>query len=108
MSSKVAAAAPASPARALALRIAFGMLIGFLLSGMFRLDFFFLPSLLAVQMLASLRRPPSLAQGAVVFFLISLLAIITLVVSSAFSRQLLIYVTLTGLILFLGFMLDSA
>lgn len=108
MSSEVAVAAPASPARALALRIAFGMVLGFVLSGVFRLDFFFLPSLLAVQMLASMGRPPSLAQSAVVLFLISLLAVITLVVSSAFTRQPVIYVTLTGLILFFGFLLDSA
>src|SRR5262245_29643909 len=108
MSSDVAAAALDSPARALALRIAFGMLLGFVLSGVFRLDFFFLPSLLAVQMLASMGRPPSLAQGAAVFFLISLLAVVALVVSSAFTRQPLIYVTLTGLILFFGFLLDSA
>src|SRR5690349_611762 len=87
MSSEVAVAAPASPARALALRIAFGMVLGFVLSGVFRLDFFFLPSLLAVQMLATMGRPPSLAQGAVVLFLISLLAVITLVVSSAFTRH---------------------
>jgi hypothetical protein len=59
-------------------------------------------------MLASMARPPNLAQGAVVLFLISLLAVITLVVSGAFARQPLIYVTLTGLILFFGFLLDSA
>ena len=44
----VSVAAPASPARALALRIAFGMLLGFVLSGVFLLDFFFLASLLTV------------------------------------------------------------
>ena len=108
MSSEVAVASPDSSTRALALRIAFGMLLGFALSAVFRLDFFFLPSLLAVQMLALMRRPPSLAQGAGIFFLIALLAVITLVVSSAFTRQPLIYVTLIGLILFFGFLLDSA
>jgi hypothetical protein len=40
--------------------------------------------------------------------LIALLAVISLVVSSAFTRQPLIYVTLMGLILFFGFLLDSA
>ena len=108
MSSEAAVASPDSSTRALALRIAFGMLLGFALSAVFRLDFFFLPSLLAVQMLALMRRPPSLAQGAGIFFLIALLAVITLVVSSAFTRQPLIYVTLIGLILFFGFLLDSA
>jgi hypothetical protein len=97
-----------SVARALTLRMGFGMLLGFVLSAVFRLDFFFLPSLLAVQMLASMRRPPSLAQGAGIFFLMTMLAVVTLVVSSAFTRQPLIYVTLTGLILFFGFLLDSA
>jgi hypothetical protein len=108
MSSEVAPAPLDSSARALALRISFGTLLGFVLSAVFRLDLFFLPSLLAVQMLASIRRPPSLAQGAGIFFLIALLSVITLVVSSAFTRQPLIYVTLTGLILFFGFLLDSA
>jgi len=108
MSSEVAVASLDSPARALALRIAFGMLLGFVLSAVFRLDFFFLPSLLAVQMLALIRRPPSLVQGAGIFFLFALLAVFTLVISSAFTRQPLIYITLTSLILFFGFLLDSA
>ena len=108
MSSEVAVAPLDSPARALALRIAFGMLLGFVLSAVFRLDFFFLPSLLAVQMLALIRRPPSLVQGAGIFFLFALLAVFTLVISSAFTRQPLIYITLTSLILFFGFLLDSA
>src|ERR1700751_4663990 len=107
MSSEVAVPTLA-PSRALALRIAFGMLLGFVLSAVFGLDLFFLPSLLAVQMLALIRRPPSLAQGAGIFFLIAVLAVMTLVVSTAFARQPVIYVTLTGLILFFGFLLDSA
>jgi len=107
MSSDAAVASPESSARLLALRIAFGMLLGFVLAAVFRLEFFFLPPLLAVQMLALIRRPPSLAQGAGIFFVMAVLAVITLVVSSAFTRQPLNYVALMGLLLFFGFLLDS-
>jgi hypothetical protein len=95
-------------ARRSALRLAFGMMLGFLLAAMFRLEFFFLPPLLAVQILALTRRPPSLAEAGGIFLLIALLAIVTPVVSSAVVRQPLIYVSLIGLVLFFGFLLDSA
>jgi hypothetical protein len=108
MSSEVALAARESSGRLPALRTAFGVALGFLLAALFRLDLFFLPPLLAVQMLALIRRPPSLVQGAGVFFLIALLSVITLVVSSAFLGDPLVCVALIGLILFFGFLLDSA
>jgi hypothetical protein len=108
MSSEAAVTAPDSSGRLPALRTAFGVAVGFLLAALFRLDLFFLPPLLAVQMLALVRRPPSLAQGAGVFFLIALLSVITLVVSSAFLREPIVCVALIGLILFFGFLLDSA
>jgi hypothetical protein len=104
-----ATVAPLDPtARRSALRLAFGMMLGFLLAAMFRLEFFFLAPLLAVQILALARRPPSLAEAGGIFFLIALLAIVTPVVSSAVVRQPLIYVSLIGLVLFFGFLLDSA
>jgi hypothetical protein len=108
MSSEVVLAAQESSGRLPALRTAFGMALGFLLAALFHLDLFFLPPLLAVQMLALMRRPPSLAQGAGVLFLMALLSVMTLVVSSAFVQQPLICVALIGLILFFGFLLDSA
>ena len=108
MSSEAVVAAQEASARPQALRIAFGVALGFLLAALFKLDLFFLPPLLAAQMLALVRRPPSLVQGAGVFFLIALLSVITLVVSSAFLREPLVCVALIGLILFFGFLLDSA
>ena len=87
MSPEAAPALAQSLARSAALRTAFGAVLGFLLAGVFRLDFFFLPPLLAVQILALMRRPPSLAQGAGLFFMIAVLSFVTLLVSGAFARQ---------------------
>jgi hypothetical protein len=108
MSSEAPLAPQDSSGRLSALRTAFAVPLGFLLAALFRLDLFFLPPLLAIQMLALMRRPPSLAQGAGVLFLIGLLSVMTLVVSSAFVQQPLICIALIGLILFFGFLLDSA
>ena len=59
-------------------RIAFGAVIGFLLAGAFHSTLFFLPALLAAQLLFLMPRPPGLAQGAGLVFLMGVLAWITL------------------------------
>ena len=61
---KVTAPPAAVAARNAALRIAFGAVIGFLLAGAFQITLFFLPALLAAQLLFLMPRPPGLAEGA--------------------------------------------
>ena len=70
--------AAAAAARNAALRIAFGAVIGFLLAGAFQITLFFLPALLAAQLLSLMARPPALAQGIALVFLMGVLAWITL------------------------------
>ena len=84
---KVPAPPAAVAARDAALRIAFGAVIGFLLAGAFQITLFFLPALLAAQLLFLMPRPPGLAQGAGLVFLMGVLAWITLLIAGAFSGQ---------------------
>ena len=105
---KVTAPPAAVAARNAALRIAFGAVIGFLLAGAFQITLFFLPALLAAQLLFLMPRPPGLAQGAGLVFLMGVLAWITLLIAGAFSGQPVAYLMMIGLLLFFGFLLDSA
>ena len=100
--------AAVAAARNAALRIAFGAVIGFLVAGAFQITLFFLPALLAAQLLFLMPRPPGLAQGAGLVFLMGVLAWITLLIAGAFSGQPVAYLMMIGLLLFFGFLLDSA
>ena len=91
-----------------ALRIAFGAVIGFLLAGAFQITLFFLPALLAVQLLSLMVRPPTLAEAIVLVFLMAVLAWVTLLVAGVFSGQPVVYLLMVGLLVFFGFLLDSA
>ena len=95
-------------AKRLALRIAFGVALGFVLGELFGTPLFFLPPLLAVQFLASMPQPPTLRQGFGLVVLIALLSGLTLLLSGAFAGRPLVFVMLVGLLLFLGFLLDTA
>jgi hypothetical protein len=94
-------------ARNAALRIAFGAVVGFLLAGAFQITLFFLPALLAAQLLSLMPRPPGLAQGIGLVFLMAVLAWITLLIAGAFAGQPVAYLLMIGLLLFFGFLLDS-
>ncbi len=104
----VPSAQPDAAAKRLALRIGFGVALGFALGELFGTPFFFLPPLLAVQFLASMPQPPTLRQGFGVVVLVALLSGLTLLLSSAFAGQPLVFVMLVGLLLFVGFLLDTA
>ncbi len=103
-----APSATAAAGRNGALRTAFGAVIGFLLAGAFHITLFFLPALLAVQLLSLMVRPPALAQGIALVFLMGVLAWITLLIAGAFSGQPVVYLLMVGLLVFFGFLLDSA
>jgi hypothetical protein len=92
----------------MALRIAFGLVLGFVLGELTGTPFFFLPPLMAVQFLAAMRQPPSLRQGIGLILLTALLSGLTLVLASFFADQPLIYLLLLSLLLFFGFQLDTA
>jgi hypothetical protein len=117
MSSEAAAArAPSSSAPAardpaatrMALRLGVGVALGFLLGALSGTPFFFLPPLLAVQFLATMRQPPSLRQGIGVIVLVALFGGVTLFLAGSFAHRPLVYVILVGLVLFYGFLLDTA
>lgn len=95
-------------ARRMALRIAFGLVLGFVLGELTGTLFFFLPPLMAVQFLAAMRQPPGLRQGIGLILLTALLSGLTLVLASSFADRPLIYVLLLSLLLFFGFLLDTA
>lgn len=101
-------AAAAVAAKRLALRIGFGVALGFLLGELMGTPLFFLPPLLAVQFLATMRQPPGLRQAIGLVVLIALLSGLTLLLSGAFAGQPLVFMMLVGLLLFLGFLLDTA
>ncbi len=97
-----------SDAARLALRLGFGVALGFLLAELWGTPLSFLPPLLAVQLLAALRQPPTLRQGLGLLILIALISGVTLLVASAFAGKPLAYVMLVALMLFAGFLLDTA
>ena len=103
-----APSAAAVAGRNAALRIAFGAVIGFLLAGAFQITLFFLPALLAVQLLSLMVRPPVLAEAIALVFLMAVLAWVTLLVAGVFSGQPVVYLLMVGLLVFFGFLLDSA
>jgi hypothetical protein len=91
----------------LALRLGFGVAVGFLLGELLGTLLFFLPPLLAVLILAAVRQPPTLRQGIGLVVLIALMSGLTLVLAGMFSHVPLAYVLLVALLLFAGFYLDS-
>lgn len=95
-------------AKRTALRLAFGAVLGFILAELTNSAIYFFPSLMAVQFLAAMRQPPSLAQGAVLIALIALLNGVALAVASAFAGRPVVYTLLLGLLLLFGFLLDTA
>jgi hypothetical protein len=104
-------AAPAEmdpAATRMALRVGVGVALGFLLGALSGTAFFFLPPLLAVQFLATMRQPPSLRQGIGVVILVALFGGVTLFLAGSFAHRPLVYVILVGLVLFYGFLLDTA
>jgi hypothetical protein len=103
-----AEAAAAIAMRRLALRIGVGATLGFVLGELFNTPLFFLPPLLAVTFLASMPQPPTLRQGLGVVVLIALLSGLTLMLSSVFAGQPVVFLLLVGLLLFFGFLLDTA
>jgi hypothetical protein len=92
----------------MALRLGVGVALGFLLGALSGTPFFFLPPLLAVQFLATMRQPPSLRQGIGVVVLVALFGGVTLFLAGSFAHRPLVYVILVGLVLFYGFLLDTA
>ena len=105
-SSATSAADPA--ATRMALRVGVGVALGFLLGALSGTAFFFLPPLLAAQFLATMRQPPSLRQGIAVVVLVALFGGVTLFLAGSFAHRPLVYVILVGLVLFYGFLLDTA
>lgn len=109
LSSPSAASAAMDPAATrMALRLGVGVALGFLLGALSGTPFFFLPPLLAVQFLATMRQPPSLRQGIGVIVLVALFGGVTLFLAGSFAHRPLVYVILVGLVLFYGFLLDTA
>jgi hypothetical protein len=92
----------------MALRLAFGAVLGFALAELTDSAITFFPPLLAVQFLAAMRHPPSLAQGAVLIALIALLNGFALAVAGAFAGRPVVYTLMLGLLLLFGFLLDTA
>lgn len=102
---------PADPdlaAKRMALRLALGPVLGFALAELTDSAIYFFPPLMAVQFLAAMRHPPSLAQGAVLIALTVLLNGFALAVAGAFAGRPVIYTLLLGLLLLFGFLLDTA
>lgn len=102
---------PAGPdlaAKRMALRLAFGAVLGFALAELTDSAIYFFPPLMAVQFLAAMRHPPSLAEGIVLIALTVLLNGVALAVASAFAGRPLVYTLLLGLLLLFGFLLDTA
>jgi len=97
-----------SDADRLALRLGFGVALGFVLGGLSGTPLFFLPPLLTAQLLAALRQPPTLRQGLGLVILIALIGGATLLVAGAFAGQPLVYAMLVALMIFAGFLLDTA
>lgn len=91
-----------------ALRIGFGLAIAFALAELFAVPAFFMPPLVAVQLLAQMRQPPGIRQAIALLALTGALCGFTLFVAAALSPHPLIYGLILGLVLFLGFYLDSA
>jgi hypothetical protein len=91
-----------------ALRLGFGVTLGCLLGALSGTALFFMPPLLAAQFLATMRRPPALRDAAGLVLMTALFAALTLFLTGGFVRDPLVYVLLLGLVLFLGFLLDSA
>lgn len=111
-----AAAVPALPAPAAedvetnrhAFRIGVGLVLAFVLAELAGTAFFFLPPMIAVQLLAQMRQPPGLRQAVGLVALTALVAGPSLFLSAAFASDPLVYLLLLGLVLYLGFYLDSA
>jgi hypothetical protein len=101
-------AAAALVANRKALRIGFGVALGFALGEWSGTTFFFFPPLMAAQFLATMHQPPSLRQGLGIVVLTVLSAGLTLIVVSTFAGQPLAYLLLVSLLLFYGFLLDTA
>ena len=95
-------------ARRTALRLGFGVTLGYLLGGLWGATLFFMPPLLAAQFLATMRQPPGWRDAAGLILVTALFAALTLTLAGGFVRDPLVYVLLLGLVLFLGFLLDSA
>lgn len=110
------AAVPAPPAPAAedvetnrhAFRIGVGLVLAFILAELAGTAFFFLPPMIAVQLLAQMRQPPGLRQAVGLVALTALVAGPSLFLSAAFASDPLVYLLLLGLVLYLGFYLDSA
>lgn len=94
--------------RRAALRLGFGVTLGYLLGALWGVTLFFMPPLLAAQFLATMRQPPGWRDAAGLLLMTALFAALTLVLAGGFVRDPLVYVLLLGLVLFLGFLLDSA
>lgn len=91
-----------------ALRLGFGVALGYLLGALSGTTLFFMPPLLAAQFLATMRQPPGWRDAAGLLLMTALFAALTLVLAGGFVRDPLVYVLLLGLVLFLGFLLDGA
>lgn len=91
-----------------ALRIGFGLALGFALGELSGTAFFFFPPLMAVQFLAAMQQPPGLRQAIGLVILTGLLSGSVLILASAFTDQPLVFVVLVSLLIFFGFLLDTA
>jgi len=91
-----------------ALRIGFGLALGFALGELSGTAFFFFPPLMAVQFLATMPQPPSLRQAIGLTVLTALISGSVLLLASMFAGQPFVFVMLVGLLIFYGFLLDTA
>lgn len=96
------------PAQRAALRIGFGLALGFALGELSGTAFFFFPPLMAVQFLATMARPPSLRQAIGLTVLTALISGSVLLMASIFAGQPLVFMLLVGLLIFYGFLLDTS
>jgi Protein of unknown function (DUF2955) len=96
------------PAQRAALRIGFGVALGFALGELSGTAFFFFPPLMAVQFLATMPRPPSLPQAVGLVVLTALTSGTALLATSLFAGQPMVFMILVGLLIFCGFLLDTA
>lgn len=91
-----------------AFRIATALVLAFVLAELAGSTFCFLAPLIALQLLTQMRQPPSLRQGFGLVALTALVAGPSLFLSVAFASDPWVFLPLLGMVLYLGFYLDSA
>jgi Protein of unknown function (DUF2955) len=91
-----------------ALRIGFGLALGFALAELSGAVFFFFPPFMAVQFLATMPQPPSLRQAIGLTVLTALISGFVLLLAGIFAGHPPVFLLLVGILIFFGFLLDTA